>query len=185
MQRVAEEILGRLADMGVTIRAARAGDIEALRDIERRAGARFRDVGLGHIADAEPLSADELRAFIDAGRAWTAEASDGQLVGYAVAEVVAGQGHLEQISVDPPQQGNGIGRALVDAVSNWARETGATALTLTTFTDVPWNRPLYEHLGFLVLAEDELGPELRAVRAHEAELGLDPGQRVCMRLDLA
>ena len=170
--------------MGATIRAARRDEIEALRDIERRAGARFRDVGLAHIADAEPFSAGELTAFVDAGRAWTAEDEHGQPVGYAVADIVDGQGHLEQISVDPPQQGNGIGRALIDAVCNWARHTGATALTLTTFTEVPWNRPLYEHLGFVVLAEDELGPELRAVREHEAELGLDPEHRVCMRLDL-
>lgn len=169
--------------MGVTIRAARAEDIEALRDIERRAGARFRDVGLGHIADAEPFDADELTAFIDAGRAWSAHDVDVP-IGYAVATVVDGDGHLEQISVDPAHQGTGVGRALVDEVSSWARTTGAHALTLTTFTDVPWNRPLYEHLGFVVLHEDELGPELRAVRAHEAQLGLDPEQRVCMRLAL-
>jgi len=173
--------VGKLADVGVTIRAARVEDIETLRDIERRAGARFRDVGLGHIADAEPFSADELTAFIDAGRAWVAGEAP---YGYAVATVVDGDGHLEQISVEPSRQGTGIGRALVDQVGDWARNIGATALTLTTFTDVPWNRPLYEHLGFVVIPEQEIRPELRAVREHEAELDLDPEQRVCMRLPL-
>ena len=170
--------------MGVIIRAARTDDIETLRDIERRAGARFRDVGLGHVADAEPFDADELIAFIDAGRAWVADDAGDAPLGYAVATVVDGNGHLEQISVEPERQGTGIGRALVDATADWARSIGATSLTLTTFTDVPWNRPLYEHLGFVVIPEDELGPQLRAVRAHEAELGLDPEHRVCMRLDL-
>jgi undecaprenyl pyrophosphate synthase len=70
---------------------------------------------------------------------------------------------------------------LVDRVRTWAAENGRPAITLTTFSDVPWNRPLYEHLGFTVLAENEFGPELRAVRAHEATLGLDPALRVCMR----
>ena len=163
--------------MGVSIRPARVDEIEALRDIERRAGARFRDVGLAHIAEAEPFSAEELTAFIEAGRAW---AWGDPPIGYAVATVVDGNGHLEQISVDPEHQGTGIGRALIDHVADWARGTGAPALTLTTFIAVPWNQPLYEHLGFVVIAEYELGPELRAVRAHEAELGLDPAQRVCM-----
>ena len=167
--------------MGVIIRTARVDDIEALRDLERRAGARFRDVGLPHIADAEPFSADELTAFIDAGRVWVAgDPPDG----YAVATVVDGNGHLEQISVAPELQGSGIGRALIDRVGDWARGIGGTSLTLTTFTDVPWNRPLYEHLGFVVIPENDLEPELRAVREHEAELGLDPDQRVCMRLAL-
>jgi len=177
-------ILGRLAAVGVTIRAARLDDIETLRDIERRAGARFRDVGLGHISDADPFSVDELTAFIDAGRAWTATAADIPC-GYAVATVVDDEGHLEQISVDPDHQGTGIGRTLVAEVADWARSIGANGVTLTTFTDVPWNRPLYEHLGFVVIPEEEIRPELRAVRDHEAELGLDPEQRVCMRLQLA
>jgi hypothetical protein len=49
---------------------------------------------------------------------------------------------------------------------------------------VAWNRPLYEHLGFRVLDEQELGPELRVVRDRETADGLDPDVRVCMRLDL-
>jgi hypothetical protein len=58
------------------------------------------------------------------------------------------------------------------------------AITLTTFTDVPWNGPLYRHLGFRVLTDDELGPELRALRDRETAHGLDPAQRACMRADL-
>ena len=73
---------------------------------------------------------------------------------------------------------------MLDRVRMWALETGRSAISLTTFADVPWNRPLYEHLGFRVLAGDEIGPELRALRAEEAVHGLDPTIRVCMRLDI-
>ncbi len=66
----------------------------------------------------------------------------------------------------------------------WAADAGLSAITLTTFTDVPWNAPLYRHLGFVDLAEAEVGPELRAVREHEAAQGLDPTTRVCMRRTL-
>jgi hypothetical protein len=43
---------------------------------------------------------------------------------------------------------------------------------------------LYAHLGFRALDEAELTDGLRAVRDAEIEHGLDPAQRVCMRLDL-
>ena len=69
-------------------------------------------------------------------------------------------------------------------MKDWATETGRRSVTLTTFSHVPWNRPLYEHLGFRVLTEPEIGPELRALCEHEATLGLDPAVRVCMGLDL-
>ena len=37
--------------------------VTALREIERLAGARFREVGLDGIADAEPASVDTLTAY--------------------------------------------------------------------------------------------------------------------------
>ena len=47
------------------------------------------------------------------------------------------------------------------------------------------NRPLYEHLGFVVVREDRLSTVLREVRAHEISCGLDAaGARVAMRLTI-
>jgi len=92
--------------------------------------------------------------------------------------MVDGAAHIEQVSVVPADQGRGVGRALIDQVRRWAGENGLPALTLTTFTHVPWNRPLYEHLGFRVLGDEEIGPGLRAVMATEAAHGLDPASRV-------
>jgi hypothetical protein len=42
----------------------------------------------------------------------------------------------------------------------------------------------YERCGFRILADDELGPELVALRHHEADIGLDVSIRVAMRRDL-
>jgi GNAT superfamily N-acetyltransferase len=166
------------------IRAATAADGPALQEIEITAGARFATVGLPEVAAHDPFSLDELDAYAAAGRSWVATGADGAVAGYAVADVLDGNAHLEQVSVRPAAQGQGIGRALVDAVTAWARSQGHPAVTLTTFTDVEWNAPLYEHLGFRALGPDEIGPELAARVAEESAHGLDPERRVCMRREL-
>lgn len=172
------------------IRPALPSDAPSLQEIERLAGEQFRDVGLDHVAEDEPKPVDVLAAYADSGRAWVAidggshSDSDNQAIGYVLVDVVDGCAHVEQMSVNPDHQGTGVGRALLDRVRGWAAETGRFGITLTTFRDVPWNRPLYEHLGFRVLSDAEIGPEMRALRATEAIAGLEPEARVCMRLAL-
>ena len=166
------------------IRAATAADSAVLQDIEVAAGAMFATVGLADVAAHDPFPIAELDAYAAAGRSWVGVDAAGSVVGYAVADVLDGCGHLEQASVRPEAQGRGVGRALVDAVTAWTRDSGYDAVTLTTFTDVAWNAPLYAHLGFRAVAEADLGPELAARRDDETRHGLDPGRRVCMRRDV-
>jgi GNAT superfamily N-acetyltransferase len=165
------------------IRAATAGDSSVLQRVEIDAGAQFATVGLADVAAHDPFSIAELDAYAAAGRSWVATDAGGEIVGYAVTSVVDGCGHLEQVSVLPHAQGTGVGRALIARVEEWARDEGYAAVTLTTFVDVPWNGPLYAHLGYRALTDDELGPELRAVREEETRHGLDPERRVCMRTE--
>jgi GNAT superfamily N-acetyltransferase len=167
------------------VRLATPEDGVALREIERLAGERFRDVGLEAVADHEPPSLQTLATYALAGRAWVAIDDVGVPVGYVLVDVVDGCAHVEQVSVQPDHQGLGVGRALLDRARSWATEAALNAVTLITFAEVPWNRPLYEHLGFRVLPEAEIGLQLRAVRDAEAAHGLDPLHRVCMRLELA
>jgi GNAT superfamily N-acetyltransferase len=176
---------GKASDMRIALRPASPHDGPALREIERLAGERFRDVGLPEIADHDPPPVEVLARYAAAGRSWIALADAGHPIGYVLVDAVDGNAHIEQVSVRPDHQGVGAGRALIDRVCAWAIERGMPAVTLTTFTDVPWNAPLYRHLGFRVLAEDEIGPELLAVRDAETTHGLDPATRVCMRLELA
>jgi GNAT superfamily N-acetyltransferase len=166
----------------VVIRQATGDDGEALRDVERAAGAAFRDIGMSEIADDEPGSVEELAAYAADGRSWVAEV-DGDVAGYVLVDVVDGNAHVEQVSVHPDHQGHGVGRELLDHVRAWALDRGLAAVTLTTFRDVPWNAPLYRHLGFVDLEAHEIGPELRALVLAEAAHGLDPTVRTCMRTD--
>lgn len=170
--------------MAFLIRPATPDDGPELGRIEVRAGEQFRTVGMDDIAGDEGQPPDVLAAYAEAGRSWVAVDGD-RSVGYVIVDVVDGNAHIEQVSVVPEQQGRGVGRALIDRVRAWAVEQGMDAVTLTTFRDVPWNAPLYRHLGFRDLGEDEIGPELAALRDGEAAHGLDPATRVCMRAELA
>lgn len=163
------------------IRPATADDLPVLQDIERAAGAVFRDFGMAAIADDEPPALDVLEHYRSAGRAWVACDASDRPVGYLICEPVDGALHIEQVSVHPAAARRGVGRTLLTYAADHAREQDLTALTLTTFTDVPWNAPYYARLGFRVLDEAELTPGLRKIRAGEAELGLDRWPRVCMR----
>jgi GNAT superfamily N-acetyltransferase len=167
-----------------TIRATRTDEGEVLRDVERRAGQRFREVGMPDIADAEPFSVEALAAYALDGRSWVAVDEYDAPVGYVIVDVVDDRAHIEQMGIQPHGQGAGLGRALIAHVSAWTIEHGMHAVTLSTFSTVPWNQPLYEHLGFVVIDDDQIGPDLRVVQQREALHGLDPTQRVCLRLDL-
>lgn len=166
------------------IRPAVTADLERLREVEVAAGAAFRAVGMDAVADDPPPPVLVLRGFVDRGRAWVTEES-GTVAAYLLVDVVDGEGHVEQVSVDPAFAGRGLGRALVEHAAAWARDAGHTALTLTTYRDVPWNGPYYVRLGFRPLDDDALGPGLRALRGAEIARGLDRhGPRVAMRRDL-
>lgn len=162
-----------------------AAELPLLRDIERAAGEPFRALGMAAIADDEPPSLAELTHYRGARRLLAAYGEGGgdgapeRPVGYLIWEPVDNCLHIEQVSVHPDHARRRIGRALIDrAEKDWPQ---AAALTLTTFAEVPWNAPYYERLGFRVLAEDELTPGLRDIRAAEARQGLDRWPRVCMR----
>ncbi|MGH9060644.1 MAG: GNAT family N-acetyltransferase, partial [Acidimicrobiales bacterium] len=88
--------------------------------------------------------------------------------------------HIEQVSVDPAHAGSGLGRDLIDHASAWAGAHGFAELTLTTFTDVVWNGPYYERLGFRRIPEDRLGPGLAEIRRRESAAGLDRWPRAAM-----
>jgi GNAT superfamily N-acetyltransferase len=173
---------GRAAQLSAAplrVRPGVVGDVPALQAVERAAGERFRSVGMDAVADDDPPIVEVLERAARQRRLWVAEL-DGTPVGYAMADEVGGGPHLEQISVVPSAGGHGVGGALLEAVVSWAEGVGGD-LTLSTFRDVRWNAPWYERFGFEVVPDAELTDELREVRHHEAELGLDVEARVIMR----
>ncbi|HLS79046.1 MAG TPA: GNAT family N-acetyltransferase [Nocardia sp.] len=166
------------------VREAVEADIPVLREIERAAGEPFARVGMIEIAEDEPPSVEALRGYLEAGRAWVVE-EDGAVVAYLVADLIDGNAHIDQVSVRPELRGRGLGKLLIDRLVAWARERGLAAITLTTFTEVPWNGPYYARIGFRQLPPEERTPGLRAVCAAEAAHGLERWPRTCMRAEVS
>jgi GNAT superfamily N-acetyltransferase len=162
------------------IRPARTAELPRLAEIERAAGEQFRDVGMTAVADDPPPTVAVLQRYADRGAAWVWADPDDRPLAYLLLDVVDGAAHIEQVSVHPSAAGRGLGRELVEAAVAHAHARRDDRITLTTFTEVPWNMPYYRRLGFAVLPEADQGPELRRIRAQEAATGLDRWPRVAM-----
>ncbi|WP_200209903.1 GNAT family N-acetyltransferase [Micromonospora coerulea] len=152
-----------------------------LQQIEVASGNPFREIGMAEIADMPSLPLDVLAGCQEAGRAWVAVDVADRPVAFAVADLVDGCAHVQQLSVNPSYARRGIGRGLLDHVAAWAAGRGLPALTLTTFRSVPWNGPYYARCGFRELPSTEITPGLIDVLAAEVAIGLDPADRVAMR----
>ncbi|GEO97006.1 GNAT family N-acetyltransferase [Kocuria turfanensis] len=117
-------------------------------------------------------------------RIWVSTDEEDHPVGHLRLHIVDGAPHVEQLSVDPAHGRLGHGRALLEQAQRWATASGAHRMTLTTYRHVPWNGPFYARQGWRELAPDELGDQLKAVRAAEAAHGLDRWPRMAMVKDL-
>ena len=159
------------------IRHPRRDELEALREIERQAGRAYADVGMEEIARDEPPGLGTLERHRSAGGAWVAD-EDGRPVAYLIAGPLGRALHVDQVSVAPSHARRGIGAALIEHLAETARAGGRTALTLTTFRDVPWNAPYYERLGFETVEPEG---ELAALVARESAAIPSDAPRVAMR----
>lgn len=158
--------------------------VVALPEVERRAGTRFgSSVPALILARTIPLAV--LEDAQRAGRLWVALAPDGEPVGFALSDSVAGRAHLEELDVLPEYGRRGIGAALVSAVEQWAVSQGFVELTLTTYVDFPWNASYYSKLGFEPVAASDLDVSMLQQLADEDALGLERDRRVMMRKSLA
>jgi GNAT superfamily N-acetyltransferase len=180
--------------MEVVIRPVLVHEVARLGDVERDGDRRFAGYGGVPVGFDDIVEVSRLVGARTEGRLWVASllsggvgrggSDDGEIIGFALAETVDGQAHLAQVSVRLAFQGRGVGGRLVEAVCRWARDRSFQSVTLSTFSDVGWNRPLYEHLGFVVVPEGEWTTGVRAVMESESGLGLDGTRRVVMRKSL-
>ncbi len=163
---------------GFSIRLARPEDARHLPDIELAAGQLFRSVeGLAGVAGMPAVPASEQAALIRKGHSLVAEAQ-GRLVGFISTEPFGRELHIREFSVHPDMQRQGVGSVLLRALGIDARNGQFAALTLTTFTDVPWNAAFYARHGFETVTDLDAHPRLKADIEREIAHGL-PAERRC------
>lgn len=173
---------------GYTIRLSRRAELALLPDIEREASSLFagREAELGLLASQlAPLTSREaLEDASDDGRLWVAADAQGWPVGFALVTDLGLFAHLGELDVLPEHGRKGLGSALIEAVCEWAATRGFSAVTLSTFRDVPWNAPQYARRGFSVVAPEDLPPELVQIVEHERKQGLRTERRVIMQREV-
>ena len=98
----------------IHVRPATVDDVPEIQAAEVAATERFRaieDPRIARCADAAPYwTAGLERASIEQ-RAWVAVDDRGSIIGFAVAWVVDGEGHLDELAVTPGYGRRGVGRA--------------------------------------------------------------------------
>jgi GNAT superfamily N-acetyltransferase len=163
------------------LRLARPEEMSIVRAIDDDAWRLFDSVGITLLMPPDHPYAVEESAM------WEAAARAGQLffalegdepVAILVLDEVDGAPYLEQLSVRGAFGRRGIGRALVAHALEWSRARGE--LWLTTYGHVPWNRPYYERLGFSLVPERDIGPQMRKLVRGQRDALPDPEHRVVM-----
>jgi GNAT superfamily N-acetyltransferase len=169
----------------ILIRTTRIDETDLLPQVERSAGEAFRDVpDLAWVADDEVTGPREHRRLAVLGTSWVAVADD-QLLGFAIAEHFFGPDlHIHLLAVRREAQGQGLGTQLMRTVLDYAFDSGAARVTLTTFREVPFNEPFYRRLGFTVVPPGDLDERLTRTLAAEAAAGF-PAERRCAMQRLA
>ncbi len=166
------------------LRAAVAVDARSLRAIEEAAGRQFLGLAMSEIADDPPPPREAFRRETTQGRCLVVCTDDDQVAGYLVHETLAETVHVKQVSVHPDHGGNRLGAALINACDLVAADLGIPRLSLTTFRDVPWNRPYYERLGFACYPEGRSPGDVAAILRSEMTSWLGKWPRVAMFRDV-
>jgi GNAT superfamily N-acetyltransferase len=142
--------------MSWTIRLAESEDADALPAVERSAGMRFRSIpDLAFLADGDDMPVEWHRRHIAQGTEWVALSEAEEIVGFLAAEIIGPELHIWELAIRSDEQNQGIGRRLIEVACSFARQRGLRSLTLTTFSNVPWNGPWYQRLGFVPFRNDE------------------------------
>jgi N-acetylglutamate synthase-like GNAT family acetyltransferase len=146
----------------VRLREAVGRDVEALRRLINAAFVVEQMVFAGDRIDDL-----EVRAYMGRGTFLVAEDSGG-LAGCVYIETRDDRGYLGLLAVQPARQRTGLGRQLVAAAENLARESGSRVMDLRVISARGEQLfPFYQGLGYQFVRTEPFPPELVAkVPAH-------------------
>ena len=127
------------------IRRAAASDVPAMRFVITRAFDPDQ-VRLGYLPPAAEV---DLPAMVARRAAWVGEA-DSQVMAVLLAEPAEAYLMVRVAAVDPPWQGRGCGRELVEHAEGLAHDAGLAEVRVHANVLMQETISLYEHCGFRV-----------------------------------
>lgn len=166
-------------DADYQIRLSDKEDLSSLPAVEAAAARLFSTTGYGYLAEM----INPLEIYVEAQQLehlWVVVSGAADVIGFAMISINGRRMHLEEIDIDPAHARQGLGRALISFLCDWAKVNGLDQVSLSTFRDVPWNAPYYARLGFSILPQSEWIADYFEIQKHEADLGLPIEQRVIM-----
>ena len=164
------------------IRLAQENELHQLNTIEEAASKLFANTKFALEVDQDTLSIDLLREQQAKNLVWVAVDDGDNPVGFAMVMIMRDRIHLHELSVAPEHGRKGLGTRLIKTITQFAKISGFTGVTLSTFQDIPWNAPFYKKLGFRAMKEEEIGINLHNIRTKEAQNGLPISERILMIL---
>jgi GNAT superfamily N-acetyltransferase len=106
---------------------------------------------------------------------------DDQAVGFIALDELDDEPYVAQLSVRLASMRRGIGTQLLNAATDLLRDQQQRSLWLTTYRHLSWNEPFYARQGFVTVARQECGKQLRCVSDYERRWLPMPQQRIVMR----
>lgn len=156
-----------------------ARDVDTAIAIDDDASRAYLDVGI----ELDPpehfgrYEAERWRASLARGDLLVARVA-ARAIGFASIGRMDGRPFLDQLSVVRDAQRGGAGRALL--LRAMRRSVRDGELWLDTYAHVPWNAPWYARMGFELVPDGALGPELRAHLARNRAVLPAPDRIVAM-----
>jgi len=111
--------------------------------------------------EGDRTNPDGVRTYMEKGKFLLAEEAAG-LAGCVYVELRGDRGYLGLLGVDPPRQGTGLGRKLMDAAENFFRQAGCVAVDLRVVSARTPLPSFYRHLGYLETGTAPFAPDVPA-----------------------
>ncbi|NLX83900.1 MAG: ribosomal protein S18-alanine N-acetyltransferase [Clostridiales bacterium] len=99
-----------------------------------------------------PLSAFEFEMLENLVARYMVAEQNGRMIGFAGAHMIFEEGHITNVVVAEGSRGKGIGRALMEALLQYAANLGVVYMTLEVRPSNKTAIALYESLGFIKVA---------------------------------